>query len=291
MKNFLIGLVFLTTTSAFAAGAGSESVTTDVYAPKAGGSEFLAGILLLSGKIEKSPISSTVSGFGLSLQYSYGFSDILAFYGQQGYSNYEFNTDPGSIKDKTVGIGDTKIGVKGLLDFGQNYFYYDVGYNSALLAKSKSNSTNNESTAVSTRPALELQGGVGGNFNSLGLGALLGYKLYQDGDKENESAAGSVTTKYKSGTGSSWKLYAQYQANFKLGLAYQESTTDSYDTVTSGLTSSTSKSETKILSVYGILPVAAGSEVLFQLLKPEPKDTAGSTYSLYYLSAAYRLTF
>ena len=41
---------------------------------------------------------------------------------------------------------------------------------------------------------------------------------------------------------------------------------------------------------YTIVPVAAGSELHFEILKPDSKDSI-LTYNLLYVAAAYRATF
>ena len=287
MKKFLVGFLLVSSTSAFAAG-GSEARTTDMFAPKGGGAEFLVKLTVPTGKVEQSGTSTTFSGMALGLEYAYGFSDMAALYVTQGYSSTEFASSPGTTS-KVKGIGDTKVGVKAVVDYGQTFFYYDVGYQLPLLAKAKTDSSG-DTTAVNARPELQLQGGVGAAFDLVGLGALLKYDLYQDGDSDVDAAGITITTKNKSGSGMQWKIYAQYQAAFKVGAAYGEMTVDSYDRTTSGVTVSNAKSETKMISVYSIIPVGTTSEVHLEIQKPEVKNSS-ATYSVYYLSAAYRTTF
>lgn len=288
MKKFLVGLVFLSSTAVFAAG-GSEARTPDMYAPKSSGAEFVVGLTLHTGKYEKSPSSTTASGMDLGLEYGYGFSDVMAVYVAQGYRNTEYTTDPGSFKSKITGIGDTKVGLKAVIDYGQVFFYYDVGYQMGLLAKAKTNSSG-EATGVSRRPFLEAQGGVGTSIDMFGVGALITFDMYQDGDSDVDVAGTTFTTKNKSGNGMQWKLYAQYQSTFKAGLAYGEQTIDAFDTTTASVTTPGVKAEGKMISVYGIIPVGTASEIHLQLQKPESK-TGGGTYSFYDVSAAYRMMF
>ena len=288
MKKFLVGLVILSSTAVFAAG-GSEARTPDMYAPKMNGAEFVAGLTLHTGKYENSPISKTASGMDLGFEYGYGFSDVMAFYVAQIYRNTEYTIDPGSSKSKYSGIGDTKVGLKAVIDYGQAFFYYDVGYQMALLAKSKINSSG-ESSGTTARPYLEAQGGVGTSFDMFGVGALIKFDMYQDGDTEVDVAGVTTTVKSKSGGGMQWKLYAQYQSTFKAGLAYGEQTIDAFDRTSGGITSTGVKAEDKMISVYGIIPVGTTSEVHLQLQKPESK-TSGGTYGYYDVSAAYRMMF
>jgi hypothetical protein len=289
MKKLLFGLALAASISAFAA-SGTDAKTTDMYAPKGGGSEFLAGILIPTGKVEQGASTTTRSGFLLNFQYAYGFSDVLGLYVNQGYASIEDSVSPGSSKTKVLGLTSTAIGVKGLIDQGQLFFYYSAGYELGLFGKPKNDIGSGELTAINNRPALKLQGGIGANFGIVGAGGMLGFDMYQDGDADTEASGVTTTTKHKAGSGSNVKIYVQYQAASKFGFSYAEQTVDSYDTVTSNVTTSTTKTENKILALYTILPLNPASELFFEISKPEPKTTS-ATYSILNLSAVYRMTF
>lgn len=279
MKKVLAALALLMTTSVFAAG-GSEARTTDMFAPKMGSSEFLAGILLPTGKDEKGATSSKYSGIALVAEYGYGFSDFASFYIQQGYTSVEVAPATGS-STKTKGLGDTKIGVKAVVDFAPAFLYYDVSYQMALLEKPKRDSSG-DLTAGSARPQFIVQVGAGTSYEVIGFGAKLNYNLYQDGDFDVPGG----TLKFKSGTGAGWKIYAQYQASFKLGLSYSEQVSNSFDINTT----TQDKSFSRTYGIYSIIPLEPTSEIFIEVTNPQGSDSA-YTYGQYVVAASYRATF
>ena len=287
MKKILVVLALLTGTSAFAAG-GSEAKTTDMYAPKAGVSEVLGGLAIYTGKNEVNSSSTKLSGVALVAAYGYGFSDFAAFYVQQSYLSVEAeNSTPpfASTTAKTKGLGGTKIGVKAVIDYAPAFFYYDVGYQMALLEKPKQEA-NGDVTAGNTRPVLSAQVGGGTSFESVGVGALLSLNLYQDGDFDRNG----VTVKNKSGSGSAWKIYAQYQASFKLGFSYSEQLINSYDVTVNSVTTSNDKVFSRNYALYSIIPVTDSSEVMIDLINPQGSNP-NVTYGVYVLAGTYRMTF
>ena len=291
-KIFVATLIMLTSMMALASMEGGMAKTTDMYAPKAGGSELVPTLTLWTGKDDGNSTSTAYSGSIFGLEFGHGFSDVFAVYARQEYYNTQLDFSPGSSTSKKTGIGDTKVGIKAVIDFGASFFYYDVGYQTALLAKSTFNAATNETSGVNGRPSLQAQAGLGAAFNMLGLGGLYKQYLYQDGETTNSFAGASSTTKNKAANGSEWKLYAQLQSHFKLGIAYGESVNDSYDQVTLGLTSTAAKSEYKNIFVYSIIPIAASSELFLEIQKQEPKTAAtGTTYGHYFVTAAYRMMF
>ena len=292
MKIMMIGLLLSLSTAAFAqtGPTSSNAKTTDMYAPKMGVSEFTAGLVIPTGSIENSAAKVEYSGYGLTVHYGYGFSEYATAYVTQQYSSIDIK-QTGAATTTTKGLANTIVGLKGIVEYAPAFLFYDVNYQRSIFAKDKSDLTNNENTAASARPSLNLNIGAGTAVNSFGFGALLGYSFYQEGETETVTNAGSTTAKNKAANGSSWKIYAQYEPSWKLGAAYAMTTTESFDRVNGATTTSQAKSELKAISVYGIIPATPESEVFVEITKYEPKDTTGSDYKIYYASATYRLTF
>lgn len=291
MKKLISITALLFSTSVFAAGDGMKS--EDMFVPKAGGHEFFGGLTIPTGKVDFTGGSSTTSGMGLSLNYAYGFTDMLALDVNQGYSSYSTSTSPATTTAKVSGIGGTAIGVKGMMSESTHFLYYGAYYRMGILNTSKTTVATNgdtDSTPVDERPSLNLNFGGAANVGMFNLGGMLEYSLYQDGDTKSDAAGVTTTTKHKSGSGMRWKLFGQMDMGWKLGLSYQESVVEAYDTETAGVTTKAVKSEQKRLAIYGIIPVA-DMDVLVSLAKPEPKDITGQTWSYYELTAALRMSF
>lgn len=297
MKNMFVSLLLLISISALAQkgapAAGSNTKTTDMFAPKMGSSEILAGLLMPTGTIEINNDTLDYSGFILGFQYGYGFTDFLTVYVTQPYASYDIKTNfSGVSKTQNIkGLANTIIGAKGIIDYAPAFFYYEVNYQRAIFDTDKSNSSTNDSTAASARPSFNVSVGAGANVQLFGFGALLNYKLYQDGDHDSVSNLGTVTSTYKAGNGSGWKVYAQFEPSWKLGLSYALTTVEAYDQVTGATKTVNPKSETQAVSIYSIIPINSASEVFLEILKPEPKDSGTMTYKLYYVSASYHVTF
>ncbi len=290
MNQISSAVLILFTTSLSYAGSGAEAKTTDMYAPKNGSSEVYAGLGIKTGKSESGVSTTSYSGPIFVAQYAYGLSDNFAIYGNQKYSNLEYTTDPAGTKSKYSGAGNTTIGIKGLLDYGQTFFYYDASYQAGLFAKYKYNITSGEGTTVSTRPFLSVQAGVGGTLNMVGVGALLTFNAYQDGNSDLETPVGTTTTSNKAGTGTAWKIFTQLQMPWVLGLSYAQTTDAAYDTITNAIVTTQVKNESRTYSLYSILPIATSSELFFELQKPELIGTTTSD-KYYIISASYRSTF
>lgn len=157
--------------------------------------------------------------------------------------------------------------------------------------KSKSNSSPSESTQVSNRPSLSFLGGGGVTLQNIGLGGSFEYKIFQDGDEEVVSAGVTTTRKHKAGTGNNFKLYAQLEMDFKVGFSYQENLVEGYDSSVGATTTKEKKQEDKVCTIYSIIPVSSANDLILSIIKPEPKDSNGLTYNLYFLSASLRSTF
>ncbi len=267
----------------------STTKTDDVFAPELGQHEILAGALLPAGDIDSSFGKITISGYALALGYAYGVSPVLAPFIQQNYSRLESKSSFGS--STSLGFGDTKIGAKGIFDLQDKYLRYSVSYSSGLLDKSKSNSSPSESTQVSNRPSLSFLGGGGVTLQNIGLGGSFEYKIFQDGDEEVVSAGVTTTRKHKAGTGNNFKLYAQLEMDFKVGFSYQENLVEGYDSSVGATTTKEKKQEDKVYTIYSIIPVSSANDLILSIIKPEPKDSNGLTYNLYFLSASLRSTF
>lgn len=270
-------------------GPTSNLKTADVFAPEMGQSEILAGVATPMGSIESPFGSVTVSGYALNLGYAFGVSPVLAPFVQQSYARFESKFSGGSSTN--LGLGDTKIGAKGIFELGDNYLHYSVSYNSALLEKSKSNSDTNENTQGSERPSIGFLGGGGVRLQQIGLGGSFEYKIFQDGEEQYISSGFTTIRKHNAGTGNSFKLYAQLEMNFKLGFSYQSVLIEGYDRKSGIITTAVSKSETSIYSLYSIFPLTASNDLILTVMKPEPKDTNGLTYKYYFLAAILRSTF
>lgn len=272
MKKLLAGLLILASTSAFAA---TTVKSYDMYAPTRASFDFGAGLGLNLGSYEAGPVKTDTSGFGLGFELAYGIMDNLAVYGEQGYWAYENKTGPATSKQN--GLTNTTVGVKGIYGFDNMFAYYDASYTTALLGKAKTDA------AFAVRPVLSLTGGFGADIQAFGLGAMLGFDMYQDGDFDN----GTTTVKYKSGSGMRYKVYGQYQPSWKVGLSYENVSIDSHDVGPINV----AKSEGNIISVYGIIPINAESNILASLNKPSTTSPSGTTNSNYTLEAKYLLNF
>lgn len=265
MKKLLTGLLILTSASAFAA---TDVKSYDMYAPKRASFDFVAGAHLPFGKYESNGTDMDYKGFGLGLELAYGVMDNLAVYVKQGHEATEIEN-----YKKREGLTNTSVGVKGLIGMDNMFFYYDASYTMALLGKAETDK------AFDARPVLALLAGFGADIEQFGLGAMLGFDMYQSGDEENNS----VTSEHDAGNGMNWKVYAQYQPSWKVGLSYGSKTVDKTDT--------DDKSQTDTLSVYGIIPINAESDVFASINKPEIKEPSGVTSSAYVVEAKYLLRF
>lgn len=276
MKKLLAGLLILASTTAFAA---TTVKSYDIYVPSRASFDFVGGLNLHTGKFEAGTNETKYNGYGLDFELAYGLMDTLAVYGQQGLHGYNEETNAG--KTKYEGLTNTKVGVKGIYGLNQMFFYYDAAINMALLGKAKTDS------AMTSRPAINLLGGFGADVETFGLGALLGYDMYMDGDYDNNG----TTQKDKSGSGMNWKVYAQYQPSWKVGLSYGSKAVAEFDTETGPVTTKTAKAQIDTISVYGIIPVNTDSNVFVALSKPEVKEPSGMTSNAYELEAKYQLSF
>ncbi|MBC7741382.1 MAG: hypothetical protein H7061_04240 [Bdellovibrionaceae bacterium] len=291
MKKLLIASLFLiSSVGAWAADGAGMAKTTDMFSPKGGQSEIVPRLRIYTGTSTSGNTTSTYSGQELNFEFGHAITDSFGFYIWQDYANYQTDTTPGSTVRKTNGLGDTKIGIKSVVDMGQVFLYYDVGYEMGLLAKSTANQTSNEYSPVTSRPFVEVQGGLGVHLGMVGLGGLVKYDLYQAGETENQFVGNKSTQKNKAGTGLQWKAYFQLEPSFKLGLSYGEQAIEAYDTESGVLTTVNAKSENKTVSIYAIFPFASSSEIMVEVAKPEPKTTT-ATYSYYIATLSYRLRF
>lgn len=272
MKKILIGLLVLASSSAFAA---TTVKSYDMYVPARASFDFVGGLNLHTGTYKFGNTETKYNGVGANFELAYGIMDMLAVYGQQGYAGY--NTETGTTKNKTEGLTNTKVGVKGIYGLNNMFFYYDAGLSMALLGKAKVDA------AFDPRPALNLLGGFGADIEQFGLGAMLGYDMYMDGDYDNNG----TTVKYKSGSGMNWKVYAQYQPSWKVGLSYASATIGKYDIETA----SQAETQANRISVYGIIPINADSNVFAAVSNYQPKKPTDYDSSAYEVEAKYQMAF
>lgn len=292
MKKLISLVAMLSATTTFA--ASSEGMKSeDMFAPKSGGHEIYTALSIPTGKVETAGVSVNFTGMALNLGYSYGFSDMVALDLNQEYQTLDVTTTPATSSTKTSGLGDTTLGVKGLLNGSSHFLYYGANYKLGLLNTNKTTVAANgdsEASPVNARPSLNLNFGGGANLGMFDLGGIFEYSLFQDGDAKSETAGVTTTTKHKSGSGTRWKLFGQLNMGWKLGLSYQESVVDSYDSEVASVVTNVAKDEQKRLALYGIFPVS-NMDILVSFAKPEPKDTTGQTWSYYEITAALRASF
>jgi hypothetical protein len=284
MKKYLIGLLLLSTTSVFAAGSGNTP-SYDMFAPRPGGSEFKAGISLLSSETTTSGVATKGSGYGLGLEYAHAFMGDMSFFFEQNVYGYKYDTSGVASEIKT--FSPTTIGIKGLRFFGNPYLFYSAAYKMALLEKRDDANGINVFSNSDLRDNLNVAGGFGVPFGMFSAGAKLNYFLFQDSDY----VASGITIKNKSGSGMNWRLFGQFDMGNKFGFAYSEETIDSYNATVAGITSSVGKSETKSMQFYGIVGFG-NTDLMFDVTKNNLKDeSAYSKYDSYLVTVAAKFNF
>ncbi|MBC7420872.1 MAG: hypothetical protein H7328_09095 [Bdellovibrio sp.] len=269
--------------------------TFDIYAPLYRQHDITLHLGLPFGTIDGSPngSKSKVSGYLTRLGYAYGITDYISVYVIQNYQSTDQSQTNPTYALKINGPGDTTLGIKSVISFDKPYFYYSASYKSALLDKAKveGTATSGQQTSVTTRPDIAISGGAGIPYSYFSFGALVAYHLLQDGDFESTTSGVKTTQKYRSGTGLDLKIYAQLELGWKLGVSYEEDKTDSYNIVTSGVSSVIKDSTYTAITGYGIIPFGFANEVLVGFSKFDNKEATTTKYDIYSITLAYRKIF
>lgn len=269
--------------------------TYGISAPLYHQTELLFGMGSILGNLDSTPAGQKAeyNGFALSANYAYGLSDSVSLYVNQTYTNLDIALTNPTSSYKTSGLGDTRVGVKGVINFDKSYFYCEGSYTTGLAGKAKLDTTAGSTTesAVSTRSKMTLTGGGGIPIRDTSVGAQLAYTLFQDGDREISRLGVSTTEKNKSGTGLAWKVYGQLEMVWKAGLSYEESKTDEYNVISSGMSSITKDSTNTQVTAYGIIPFGNANELMIAISKFDNKEATKTKYNLYGIELMYRKIF
>lgn len=268
--------------------------TNDMFAPRLEQFEVFLGASIPYGNTDSTPLGQKreTSGYIASGSLAYGLLDWLAIYGSQTYQSYDYTYSNPRSTAKVTGFGNSIFGAKGIMNFDGPFAYYDASYSIGLADKSKLSSTDRAETAIARRPDLKLQAGAGLPIEMFSGGFLITGHLYQEGERTTSTTGfNDTTTKYNAGTGLDWKIYAQIEKGWKLGLSYDEKKTHSFTTVTNGFSSNNAEVTLSAITVYGILPLFDMFELIGSAAKIDNKEAVNTTYNLYDMNVALRWAF
>lgn len=283
------------TSSYSSLGKQGSAMSDDMYAPKTGGSNLIFNFILPIGNIDSTSSGgskATYSGYFTTLEYGYGYSEKVSYYINVSQANYTttYNTTPETYS-KINGMHDGAIGVKGINNNAGSFFYYDVNYNSSITNPIKSDAATGVRTGGSIRPTINIKLGGGFPLASLTLGAKLTYSLYQEGKAVTTlTPFPSLTTTYKSGSGSAWKAFLQSNTSWKFGISYEDVTVDTYNIEVLGVTVSNPSATGQLYSLYTLTSLGASTEMMLKLEKPSQKGSS-SSYNAYNMILQFRFLF
>lgn len=268
------------------------AISYDMYAPRAGANYLNVAISVLSSDYTIAGSTSTVkgSGYGINLNYSHGLTSYLAYYLSQDIYGYKYDFSANNGTSEVEALGPTIIGLKGIRTYLGSFFYYSAAYQSAILEKRDDSGGLNIFQENDRRNNIELSGGFGALLGGFSLGGQYSYYMYQDTDV----VYSNVATKYKSGVGSKWKLFAQYENHYKIGAAYGEQTIDAANTTTNGVVTLNGygKYEYSRIQLYTIYPLSITTDLFVDITKTARRnDTFYSKYDDYLGTVMFRISF
>jgi len=265
----------------------------DMYVPRPGANYLTLGISLLKSETEIRTTSENTkgSGYGINLSYTHGLTSSFAYYISQDIYGYKYDTTPTVGTSQVNTLGPTLIGIKGMKTYLGSFFYYSAGYQAAMLEKRDDQGGLNIFTENDRRDNVQLSGGFGALLGGFSLGGQYTYLMYQDTD----NIFSNVITKYKAGTGAKWRLFAQIEKYYKLGLSYGEEIVEVSDTSTGGVVTRNGygKYEYQRIQIYTIIPISSTTDFFGDLTRTDRKNANGyfSTYEYYVATAAIRISF
>ena len=273
----------------------AASKSYNINAPLYGQNELMIALAMVTGNTDATPAGSRsdFSGFATKIDYSYGLNDFIAPFFAQSYFNLEQAVTNPKTDINQKGIGSTKLGFKGVISFKKPYLNYEISYTAGIFNRASSNCKNTscDLAPVGERPNISMLGGAGMPYGLFDFGTQLAYLLYQDGDNEFTGSNIRTTTKYKSGTGLTFEVYAQLNMGWKLGVTYSEKKIDEFNTVTSGITSISNTSTDTFITGYGILYFGSANEAILSVAKQDNKEATTTKYNLFQVIATYRRIF
>jgi hypothetical protein len=270
-------------------------LTYDMYVPRPGSNYLNLGLSLLNYEsiIRIGNQTTKGSGYGLNLNYVHGLTTWLSYFISQDIYGYKYEVTPittPSGNSEVSTLGPTLIGFKGMQTFQGSFFYYSAAYHSAILEKRDSNSGINIFTENDRRNNIQVSGGFGALLDKFSLGGLYTHFIYNETEVDNSN----VTTKYKAGTGSRWKFYAQLERRYKLGFSYGEEKIGAADTSTANVVTRNGYAELEYqrLQAYAIIPISVTTDFFGDLTKIDRKNVTGySKYDHYIGTVAVRISF
>lgn len=270
-----------------------SAISYDMYVPRPGANYLTLGISLLSSEneVRATSVKTKGSGYGINLIYTHGLTTSFAYFISQDIYGYKYDITPNLGTAEVSTLGPTLIGIKGMKTYLGSFFYYSAGYQAAMLEKRDDQSGLNVFNESDRRDNIQLSGGFGALLGGFSLGGQYTHFIYQ----ETDNIFSNVATKYKAGTGAKWKLFAQLENRYKLGVSYGEETIDASDVSTGGVLTKNGygKYEYQRVQIYTIIPVSTTTDFFADITRTDRKNvsTYYSKFEFYLATAAIRISF
>lgn len=270
-----------------------SALSYEMYVPRPGSNYLTLGISLLKSEneVRATSVKTKGSGYGINMNYTHGLTTSFAYFISQDIYGYKYDITPTVSTSEVSTLGPTLIGIKGMKTYLGSFFYYSGGYQAAMLEKRDDQSGLNVFTESDRRDNIQLSGGFGALLGGFSLGGQYTHYIYQ----ETDNIFSNVATKYKAGTGFKWRLYAQLENRYKLGMAYGEETIDVADTSTAGVLTRNGygKFEYQRMQIYTILPISSTTDFFADITRLDRKNMNGyySNFEFYTATAAIRISF
>jgi hypothetical protein len=268
------------------------ALSYEMYVPRPGSNYLTLGVSLLNSanEVRATSVKTKGSGYGINMNYTHGLTSSFAYFISQDIYGYKYDISPNTNSEIST-LGPTLIGLKGMKTYQGSFFYYSGAYHVAMLEQRDDQSGFNVFTENDRRDNIQLSGGFGALLGGFSLGAQYTHFIYQ----ETNNTFSNIITKYKGGSGFKWRLHAQLEKRYKLGLAYGEELVESADTTTTGVLTRNGygRYEYQRMQIYTIIPVSSTTDFFGDLTRIDRKNTNGyfAQYEFYLATAAIRISF
>lgn len=289
MKIITIVIASLLTSLAYAQSENIRVIQT--LCPKTGESELSINAGGLSGYMDYSLISVSISGSSYGLDYFYGLNESLALGISTSQSDTEYklkNILSGTTaKIQTTGMKDVNLSLKGNLSIGSPVFYYktDIIYTPE---ESNVNNDTGKMNVASGQNGISLTAGLVTPGSTVNWGGIFEYITKLDGTKK--STTSGLTTEFTQKGGGGTKVLVFIESKNSLHLNFSLSQSRSYSITSkaaSGTTSSSSGNTINAFSASALFAVNNNFEIAPQYIYStlDDKKQGSITYSDYVVTA------